>query len=376
MKTCHIIPCYYSHYAAPYEYSRRLARMGLDVDVLAYSRPDEPASEVIDGVHVKRVPSVEHEHFSPKDAYIFLSELLRWLDKRYYDLIHVYAFRGCNLLPRLRRNRTAHWLLDIRTGNVSANRVRSRLANQVTRIESRVYDTCIAVDQHVGNRVLGPEQRFHVVPIGVDTEKFQPNRHLDLRRQLGIADDRLVVVFNSSLVRPRMPERVIQAFAQARRQCLQLSLLIIGDGTKGIIDELRMLAGSLQVAEDVFFTGYVSYGTVQHYITAGDIGLAYVPIIPQFDSQPPLKTAEFLACGLPTLATHTLGNTVWIRDNENGLLIRDDPESITEGIIRLACDPALRAQLAGAARPSILQHDWSRIVSERLLPVYTQALEM
>jgi glycosyltransferase involved in cell wall biosynthesis len=242
-------------------------------------------------------------------------------------------------------------------------------------LESRVYDTCIAVDQHVGDHVLGPEQRFHVVPIGVDTEKFQPARQLDLRRQIGIADDRLVIVFNSSLVRPRMPERVIQAFAQARRQCPQLSLLNIADGTRGIIDELRMLAESLQVAGDVYFTGYVSYGIVQKYINIGDIGLAYVPIIPQFNSQPPLKTAEFLACGLPTLATHTLGNALWIRDNDNGLLISDDPTSIAAGMLRLARDQALREQLAGAARPSILQHDWSRIVRERLLPVYTQALE-
>jgi glycosyltransferase involved in cell wall biosynthesis len=374
MNTCHIIPWYYAHYAAPYEYTRRLAKMGVRVDVLAYARPDEVVAEVIEGVRVRRIVLEEREHFSPKNTYRFLSHILKWFDDRRYDLIHVYAFRGCNLLPILKRHLAAHWLLDIRTGNVSANPIRSTFANHVTRLESRVFDSCIAVDQHVGYRVLGKDRPFHVVPIGADMEKFKPDRRPELRKQLGIDDDRLVVVFNSSLVRPRMPERVIQGFARAIKEEPRLSLLIIGDGSKGILDELRALAESLQIARGVHFTGYIPYARVQDYMSVGDVGLAYVPIIPQFDMQPPLKTAEFLACGLPTIATHTVGNALFVRDRENGLLIQDDPAAIADGILCLARDPALRERLACAARPSIAQYDWNRIVEEQLLPVYTGAL--
>jgi glycosyltransferase involved in cell wall biosynthesis len=374
MKTCHIIPWYYSHYAAPYEYTRRLAKMGVDVEVVAYARPGEANSEVIDGVRVTRIRTEEREYFSPKNMVVFVSEIIKWFGDKRYDLAHVYAFRGCNLLPMLRRNLADHWLLDIRTGNVSGNRLRSTLANHVTRLESRVFETCVAVDQQVGYRVLGRERPFHVVPIGADMEKFKPMPQPQLRKQLGIADDRLVVVFNSSLVRPRLPERVIDAFAQAARRDPRLNLLIIGDGTKGIIDELRALAQRLQVADRVHFTGYVPYATVQDYVNAGDIGLAFVPIVPQFDTQPPLKTAEFLACGLPTIATHTRGNALFIQDEQNGLLVNDDPGAVADSLLRLVEDAALRERLARAARPSILQYDWNQIVKDCLLPVYQGVL--
>ena len=374
MKTCHIIPWYYSHYAAPYEYTRRLAKLGVDVEVIAYARPGETDSAIIDGVRVTRVRTEEREHFSPIQMVVFLSEILKCFGDKRYDLAHVYAFRGCNLLPLLRRNLADHWLLDIRTGNVSGNRLRSTLANHVTRLESRVFETCVAVDQQVGYRVLGYERPFHVVPIGADMEKFKPMPQPQLRKQLGIHDDRLVVVFNSSLVRPRLPERVIEAFAVAARRDTRLSLLIIGDGTKGIIGELQALAQELQVADKVHFTGYVSYATVQDYVTAGDIGLAFVPIVPQFDTQPPLKTAEFLACGLPTIATHTRGNALFIQHEQNGLLVDDDPSAVTNSILHLAEDAALRERLARTARPSIVQYDWNQIVKDRLLPVYKDVL--
>jgi glycosyltransferase involved in cell wall biosynthesis len=370
MKTCHIIPWYYSHYAAPYEYTRRLAKTGVDVDVIAYARPDEAEHEIVDGVRVKRIYAHEREHFSPTYVYVFLSEMFKWLRGKRYDVAHVYAFRGCNLLPILKRDMATHWLLDIRTGNVSASRLRSTLANRVTRLESWMFDTYVAVDQRVGYRVLGKDCRFHVVPVGADMEKFRPNRQPQLRRELGFADDRLVVVFSSSMVRPRLPERVIEGFAQAVRRCPQLSLLMVGDGTPGLIDELRARALDLNVAAQVHFTGYVPYASVQDYITAGDIGLAYVPITPQFDMQPPLKTAEFLACGLPTLATRTVGNALYIRDQENGLVIGDTSEAIAEGLVRLAENPALRERLTSMARPSIAEYDWNRIVRDRLLPVY------
>jgi D-inositol-3-phosphate glycosyltransferase len=238
-----------------------------------------------------------------------------------------------------------------------------------------MFETCVAVDRQVGYRVLGRERPFHVVPIGADLEKFKPMPQPQLRKQLGIEVDRLVVVFNSSLVRPRMPERVIEAFAQAARYNPRLNLLIVGDGTKGIISELQALTQSLQVADKVFFTGYVAYATVQNYVNVGDIGLAFVPIVPQFDTQPPLKTAEFLACGLPTIATHTQGNALFIQNEQNGLLVGDAPNAVTQSILRLAEDVALRERLARAARPSILHYDWNHIVKDHLLPVYKDVLD-
>jgi len=373
MQVCHIVPGYYPFNPGPYEYTRQLADLGVDVDVVAFGRREEAGYEVVDGVSVRRVLLERSQRFSPQNAYKFISAALRWCVGKRYDLIHVYAFRGCGLLPILGRNRASRWILDIRTGNTSPNPWRFSLADWVTRLESFAYGTCIALDQRVGEKVLGRNRFFHVVPLGADFERFRPGRNSALRDQLQIEEDNLVVVFSGKLEPRRLPERVLQGFVRAVAENSALVLVIVGDGS--MLPTLRSLAERLGVASKVRFTGYISYRHVHEYVAVGDIGLAYVPIMPQYDLQPPLKTVEFLACGLPTVATCTKGNALFIQEGENGLLVQDMPETVAEGLLRLAEDRALRQKLARNARSSVAEYDWKKIVSDKLLPVYRQLVE-
>ena len=373
MRVCHIVPGYYPFNPGPYEYTRHLANLNVDADVIAFGRREEAGYEVVDGVSVRRVPLERSQRFSPRSARRFIFAALRWCAGRQYDLIHVYAFRGCGLLPVLGRDLTSRWILDIRTGNTSLNLWRSGLADWMTRLESLAYDTCIALDRRVGERVLGRNRFFHVVPLGVDFERFRPGRNLALRDQLQIKEDSLVVVFSGKLEPRRLPERVLQGFARAVAENSDLVLVVVGDG--GMLPALRSLAKGLGVVNKVRFTGYIPYKYVHKYITVGDVGLAYVPIVPQYDLQPPLKTVEFLACGLPTVATWTRGNALFIREGENGLLVQDTPEAIAGGLLQLVEDRALCQKLALNARPSVAEYDWKKIVRDKLLPVYRQLVE-
>ena len=373
MKVCHIVAGYYPLNAAPFEYTRKLASFGTAVDVIAFGRPREATRELVDGVAVKRIPLTRSRRFSWRNTYKFVMAALTLLKTEYYDLVHVYAFRGCCLLPLWGRHLAGHWLLDIRTGNVSNKPWRSWMADRVTALESNAFDTCIAINEGVGKRVLGSNRTFHVVPLGVDLAKFKPARNLLLRRKLGIPDDHLTVVFTSKLEPQRTPNRVLQGFAQATQVFPNLLLLVVGDGT--MLAELQSLAKTLAISDKVCFTGYVPYIRVQDYVNVADVGLAYVPITPQYMAQPPLKTVEFLACGLPTLATNTLGNSQFIRKGENGLLVDDTPAAIAAGLMQLAGSESLRRQLAGHARASIEAYDWLNIVKTQLMPFYDQTME-
>jgi glycosyltransferase involved in cell wall biosynthesis len=105
-------------------------------------------------------------------------------------------------------------------------------------------------------------------------------------------------------------------------------------------------------------------------LNAADIGISYVPKTPQYDPQPPLKTVEFLACGLPTIATDTVGNRVFIRNEYNGLLIDDTVESLSNAIVKLVTDTSLRTKFASVSRQSVRKYDWQNIVEKKLIPIY------
>ena len=124
----------------------------------------------------------------------------------------------------------------------------------------------------------------------------------------------------------------------------------------------------------MFFLGYIRYAEVPKFLSAMDIAISYIPIVPAFDSQPSGKTVEYLACSLPVIATNTEGNRRFISNGINGLTCRDDSDSLSKAIIRLCLDISLRKKLAKNARSSIEDYDWRKIVRERIVPAYRKVL--
>ncbi len=373
MKVCHVLAGYFPGYPAPYEYARRLTEFGVPVDVVALGHPEEASEERIDGVNVFRIPLGRSARRSACGSRTLAMAVLKTLRGRRYDLAHVYPFRGCSLLPLAGRDLADHWLLDIRSGSVAANRFRAGLANRVTALESRAFDWHVALDEQVGRSLLGTKRPFSIIPLGTDTNKFHPERAGQVRERLGLTRAQTIVVYSGSLDSRRRPERIIKGFARIADRYPDLRMLIVGHGDT--LAGLRALAISLGVDRNVVFTGQVHYDQIQDYVADSDIGLAWVPMTPQYDHQPPLKTMEFLACRLATLATRTRGNLRFVRDGENALLIDDTPEGVASGVSRLMEQPDLRRSLRAEARQTVQGYDWRLIVRDRLLPLYLKIVD-
>ncbi|MEK7826092.1 MAG: glycosyltransferase family 4 protein [Nitrospirota bacterium] len=66
---------------------------------------------------------------------------------------------------------------------------------------------------------------------------------------------------------------------------------------------------------------------------------------------------EYMASGLPIVATRVGGATEQIRDGETGLLVPSgDSSALAAALVRLISDPQLRDALAGAARNHCQKH--------------------
>lgn len=373
MKICHIIPSYYPLGSPQIVYTRLLAKVGHQVDVLALQREGEKREESIQGVNVIRLANHKDGFFLLKTAPHFIKCLNAHLSQSDYDIVHVYSFRGCSILPLLNRNYPTKWILDIRTGNIAKSLLKSNIANTITKIESKAFQNIIVLDKMVAKKVLSANTRYIQIPLGADFSKFRPGRNNSLRNALGIHEDEIVIVFSSSLEPQRHPETALEAFRIALKDVPHLKLLILGDGNSRQAMELMVTQYGL--SDRVIFTGQVPYDEVAGYISSGDIGLGYVPITPQYNPQPPLKTVEYLASGLPVIGTRTMGNLRFIKDMENGLLCDDAPQSIADQIISLSNNESLRNRLATNARNSVIRYDWNRIVELELLPLYRKILQ-
>jgi len=208
------------------------------------------------------------------------------------------------------------------------------------------------------------------IPKGVDRELFyRPN--LEDRRKnrekLGIRRDEIILISVGSLDYTRELENIIIAYKNSLSQLRTYNtrLFIIGDGPDYY--HLLKVVEEYELTDKIVFIKYVPHNKIPDYLTAADIGICYLPI-ELYYVQPSLKILEYLACGLPTIATKTYFNDKYIMHNWNGLIIEDNHLDLTRAINSLVKDKELRDYLSSNAILNSEKYNWEFITKNNLLP--------
>lgn len=211
------------------------------------------------------------------------------------------------------------------------------------RVVARTRVMMLAPSNAVRERMIGtdrlPAQRVVVVPNGV--ESFSPTGH-DLRRELGIAPDELVVGSVGGLRRIKRYDVLIDAVAIIRRElCVPLTVVIAGDGPERARLEARIADHGLE--HDVRLLG--ARDDIPDVLAAFDIAVNCS------DSEAcPLSVLEYMAAGLPTVATAVGGTPELLTDGEHGRLVPpSEPTALAHAIVALRDDADARRRMGSAA---------------------------
>jgi glycosyltransferase involved in cell wall biosynthesis len=118
---------------------------------------------------------------------------------------------------------------------------------------------------------------------------------------------------------------------------------IAGDGD---VEASKTRSTALGLGNRVAFPGWVGPATVASLIASADI-----LVLPSFAENLPVSVIEGMAAGLAVVATPVGAVEDIIRDGETGLLVPPgDVPALTDALLRLVNDPALRARLGSAAQ--------------------------
>lgn len=376
LSVCYISFSYYPGQGATalFEYSRNLARMGHEIYVIAATKRREEIYENVDKVVVRRIPvkttkrrSLENIKFS----YLARRVLAAMIKVNPPDIVHIFSY-GSSFLIRLGNNpsKQIKWVHDIRSGSIGGFPWHS-LGKGVQRFESTLFDATFVIDKATIGYRSG--SKVFVAPIGVNLETFCPAHSRQVLSRYGVQEKDVVLVYSGSLGSQRKIENLIYAFWKASRTVENLRLVFLGVGEN--LNRLKLLTEKLEISDKVLFLGYVDYRQMPEFLSAADIAMSYVPIVSAYDRQPPQKTIEYLACSLPVIATETIGNKQFIIHEGNGLLTKDNANSLSEAIVRLSQDARLRKTLAQKARPSVKDYDWREIAHRKILPAYRRILQ-
>lgn len=195
-----------------------------------------------------------------------------------------------------------------------------------------------------------------VLPNGVDALRVAPGDARDT--------DAYTVGFVGTLKPWHGLETLVAALGIARRQVPAVRLLVVGDGP------MRAPLAELAAAADVplELTGALDPADVPAQLRRMDVATAPYPGGDANAYFSPLKVLEYMAAGLPIVASDVGQLPELLRDGRCGRLVPpDDPGALAAAIVGLAADPAARAALGAAARAkAVAEHGWDR-VAERTL---------
>jgi glycosyltransferase involved in cell wall biosynthesis len=144
-------------------------------------------------------------------------------------------------------------------------------------------------------------------------------------------------------------------------------LLIVGDGPgRAALERDPAICRAL---EAVHITGAVAPDEVPRWLGSMDAAVAPYPAFSGFYFSP-LKVFEYMAAGLPIVASRVGQLAELLEDGSDALLCTPgDPAAVARALDRLRRDPELRRRLGRAARKkAALRHSWTA-VAERILQI-------
>jgi glycosyltransferase involved in cell wall biosynthesis len=159
----------------------------------------------------------------------------------------------------------------------------------------------------------------------------------------------------------RLVEQKNHALAiQAIAEVPDAVLAIAGEGV--LRHELERLAEETGVADRVRFLGLRPDARAL-------MGAADAVVMPSHWEGLPLSALEALASGTPLVATDVRGLRELVADEENALLVPEDPHALAAALRRVLDDSELAARLAAAGKHVDGAGNDSRLV-ERFLKLY------
>jgi glycosyltransferase involved in cell wall biosynthesis len=176
--------------------------------------------------------------------------------------------------------------------------------------------------------------RSSVIYPGIDMARFFPAPpRLDLQVKVGIQPTDTVLLFMGTIFRFSGLIELLTELAPTLHKDPSLKFLILGEGEDFV--RLQELAKSLGLQHQVIMPGRIEYDLLADYLRLGHVALLPFRPEPVTHGALPGKILQYLACGLPTIATSLDGLRSMIAPDQ-GVLYANGPQEMTNLAVELA----------------------------------------
>ena len=189
--------------------------------------------------------------------------------------------------------------------------------------------------------------KVRVIYNGVDLDRFQSLPSMRARLFPGLEREKLVVLVGNMHTDVKGQPTLMAAAAELVRRFPQVRFVLVGDGEKR--QDFEALAKATGVNANFMFLG--RRNDVAQILAACDIG-----VLPSAAEGMPNAVLEYMAAGLPVVATAVGGNLEVVAHGVSGLLVPpQDAPALAQALSRLLADDVLALELARNGRELVEQ---------------------
>ena len=385
-------------------YAREVAKAfaGLGVGADVFTRLESVSSErqvtIADGARLIRVEAGPRERLD-KDAQVewadaFAEGILTFAEKEQirYDGVSAHYWLSGLAGEKLARAWGVplavrfHTLAALKNDALPADTrhesdVRLEREPALARAADAVLSSSPAEARAIGE-ITGAAE-VHVVPCGVDLERFRPHPRNEARARLGLRENGAYILSVGRIERVKGLDRLVEAFAVMRRERpgLDARLLHLGgeirEGALKVegsyhagdfaspaqgaeVARLENLAQRLGVSDAVIFAGAKPQEALSLYFSAADVFA-----LPSRYESFGMTAVEAAACGAPTLAFDVGGLSQAVSEGASGHLIADgDITAYAKKMIAILENPLERPHRAALEWAELFA--WRRVAQAEL----------
>ncbi len=281
-----------------------------------------------------------------------LYRIARWMRAQRFDILQTF-FSDANVLgPLLGRAAGIPCILTSRRNlnyaMTPARLVAQRLANLFT---TGIVANCEAVRKLVEDMERASPRKMHVVYNGIDLQSFTPcpTTHAQVRRDLGVEPGEVLIGCVSTVRQIKGVDYLVAAAQKVARNHPQAKFCVVGSGPD--LDRLRAITDrDGELASRFLWVG--PREDVRPHLRAFDIA-----VLPSLSEGFSNSILEYMAMGLPVVATDVGGNREALEHGAGLLVPAADEEALAEALDRLLTRPSERMNLGFRAAERVRRWD-------------------